>query len=50
MLGGQDPYARDQSKYRLFSFTTGSDGAIEAVEVFDFEQKDLSDRYKNIIG
>ena len=46
VLGGQDPYANDEldDKYRLFAIETGSDGAIEAVEVFDFEQSNLSDR------
>ena len=46
VLGGQDPYANDEldDKYRLVAIETGSDGAIEAVEVFDFEQSNLSDR------
>ena len=45
VLGGQDPYAhKDITRYRLFTVETGSDGYIEAVEVFDFEQSNLSDR------
>ena len=44
MLGGQDPYANDDSKYRLFAIETGPDGSIEAVEVFDFDQTNLSNR------
>ena len=46
VLGGQDPYANDEldDKYRLFAIETGSNGEIEAVEVFDFEQSNLSDR------
>merc|ERR1719291_1095723 len=46
VLGGQDPYANDEldDKYRLFAIETGSDGSIEAVEVFDFKQSNLSDR------
>ena len=44
VLGGQDPYANDDSKYRLFAIETGPDGSIEAVEVFDFDQTNLSNR------
>ena len=45
MLGGQDPYAHNKiPKERLFTMETGPDGSIEAVEVFDFEQSNLSDR------
>jgi len=44
VLGGQDPYARSHGKPRLFSVTTGSNGRIEAMEVFDYTQTDLSDR------
>ena len=44
VLGGQDPYARSHGKPRLFSVTTGSNGMIEAMEVFDYSQTDLSDR------
>jgi len=47
VLGGQDPYANNlayASKYRLFAIETSSDGNIEAVEVFDFDQSNLSNR------
>ena len=45
VLGGQDPYAHNKiPKERLFTMETGPDGSIEAVEVFDFEQSNLSDR------
>ena len=43
----QDPYANNlayASKYRLFAIETSSDGNIEAVEVFDFDQSNLSNR------
>ena len=43
VLGGQDPYARNHGKPRLFIVTTSSDGSIEATEVFDYSQTDLSD-------
>ena len=44
VLGGRDPYAKRHGKPRLFSVTTGSEGRIEAMEVFDYSQTDLSDR------
>ena len=44
VLGGQDPYAKKHGRPRLFIVTTSSDGSIEATEVFDYDQTDLSDR------
>ena len=44
VLGGRDRYARNHGKPRLFIVTTSSDGSIDATEVFDFNQTDLSDR------